>query len=164
MNEHTQQVSAALKIVWLAGYAYFYGFGGMAGTRKAWRRFAAPAWLVAGVFAFGYWSGLLSFPVDLWAVSAYPLMVVALSVGYGDDSTLVHAFGKYGARAMIGMILAVSAAPVAFVSGSWRLMAFHAGLCVFSSLILGAFNINRNSRDEESLIAAISGIVPLFMV
>lgn len=155
MNEYTLQAIAALKICWVAGFAMLYGMGGI--SNKWLRRFVGPAWMMIGIYLFGVWQGAFE-----WWHLAYPVLLsLALTIGYGGtDDTLV----KIRKRAIYGLAIAVSAVPLLFPSHLWVLFGFHVFLCVSASVLLGVVNPTKSARDEESLIAAFSSIIPLFLI
>ncbi len=154
MTEIELQYINLAKIVWLAGYATLYGFGGIKGKWK--RRFVGSAFLTFGVCASAYASGLFSW----WLLLFFPLLATSLSMGYGADDPIE----KIKRRSLVGLALGLSALPIAIVSQMWGLFIAHMILSFVASVSLGVFNYSRSARDEETLIAAFSGILPLFMV
>ncbi len=73
MNEHTLQLIASLKIVWLAVFCYLYGEGGI--SNKWIRRFVGAAWMMIGIFGFSMWVKTW----HNWYLISLPLMIGGLS-------------------------------------------------------------------------------------
>lgn len=155
MNEYSLQFIAAGKLLWAGVFSLLYGLGGI---QKKWiRRYLGAAWMGGGVCLFGALQNSFS-----WLHLLYPaLLCASLSLGYGGtDDTLV----KIRKRAIYGLALGVAALPLCFGSGLWFLFGLHVALCVTSSVALGVSNPTKTARDEESLIAALSSILPLFLI
>ena len=154
MNEVTLQWIQVLKLVTLGFYASLYAFGGMSGKWK--RRWVAPFVLVVGICSLSLWSGTFSW----WFVGMFPLLMLALSMGYGSSDLWV----KILKRSYVGLALATAALPVAIGTGSWGLLILHAGLCITVSVSLGVWYITSSARAEETTIAVVSGLMPLMMI
>jgi hypothetical protein len=154
LSENTLQLIAGLKLVWVACFAILYGFGGI--SNKWLRRFVGPFWMGLGVYGFSTWTG--SF--HPWYL-AYPLLLaISLHLGYGGDSI----GKKLRKRSIYGLALGVSALPLCFGNYLWLLFGFHVVLCVAVSVILGVFNPAKTARNEETLIAALSTIIVLYLI
>lgn len=154
MNEMTLQIVAACKIIWIAVFAFLYGWGGIHGKYK--RRYIGTAWLVLGYFAFSMWTSSFS----PWYLACYPLSVLAASIGYGGDDLKT----KLIKRSYVGAAWAVAALPIAIVTASWGMFAYHTGLIISTSVLMGVWNFTGSARNEETLIGCMAGIIPLFMV
>jgi hypothetical protein len=154
MDNMTGQIIAACKIVWIAAFAFLYGWGGINGKWK--RRYVGTAWLVLGYFAFSMWTKSFSY----WYLLCYPLLVTALSLGYGGDTFKE----KLIKRSYVGVAWAVACLPIASVTAAWGMFAYHTVLIVGTSVSMGVFNFTGSARNEETLIACMGGIIPLFMV
>ena len=157
MNEVYLQYIASSKIAWIAAFSLFYGLGGISGKWK--RRFIGAAWMLAGVILFS----ILTKTFHYWYIAYLPLVIGALHVGYGDKGTNSKTF-KTKRRAITGLCLALSALPLCFGNNLWALYGCHVVLCLLSSIFLGVYNPAKNARDEETLIATMSSIIPLFLV
>lgn len=155
MSEYHLQFIAFGKIVWSAVFSLFYGLGGV--SNKWIRRFIGPLWMGVGVALFSNLQGKFE-----WWLLAYPaLLCAALHIGYGGtDETSV----KIRKRLVYGLAIGVSALPLGFSSGLWILFGFHLMVCMSVSVLLGVWNITDSARSEESLIAALSSILPLFLI
>ena len=154
MTEPTLQIIASMKLLWLAVYTFLYGWGGMKGKYK--RRYIGSAWLVGGICLASYIVGTFSW----WFLAMYPLLVMALSKGYGADKTSK----KIQKRAFVGLLLGLAALPIVLVTQMWGLFIAHIIVSIAVSVSLGVWNFSGSARDEETLIAAFTGILPLFMV
>jgi hypothetical protein len=154
MSENLLSLIASLKIIWLAGFTLFYSSGGISGKWK--RRIIGSGFLTLGVCGFSLWLNSFSF----WFLLYWPLLFGGLSCGYGADLLK----DKLLRRLRYGFCVGVAALPIALVSKMYMLFAFHIGLCMVASVLLGVWNPTANARDEETLIAALSGIVPLFLI
>lgn len=154
MNENTLQVIAILKIVWTAGFVGLYGFGGISGKWK--RRLVGSAWMGLGVFGFSQWTESFH-----WWYLIYPaLLCISLHLGYGGNDVKT----KLRKRFIYGSCLGLSALPLCYPSGLFYLFGGHVSLCIFASVFLGVFNPTRNARSEETLIAVLSTVIPLFLI
>jgi hypothetical protein len=155
MSEHTLQVIASLKIVWVALGSLLYGLGGI--SNKWIRRFILPLWMGLGLWVFGMWQSSFT----LWCLG-YPLLLCAsLHMGYGGTDDVWFKIRK---RSIYGLCIAISALPIVLISHLWLLFGFHCALCVSSSVFLGVSNPTTSARDEESLIAALSTVLVLFLI
>ena len=150
MSENTLQWIQFIKLLILAGYATLYGFGGVSGKWK--RRYIAPFILTAAFMGVSVWMSTFS----LWYALYFPLLSLALHIGYGG-TTLGEKVKK---RSLAGLALGVAAAPLAIVTASWLLWVFHIILCVFTSVVLGVWNPTKSARAEETMIGFISGFLP----
>lgn len=157
MNEVHLQILASLKIAWIAVFSLFYGLGGVSGKWK--RRFVGAAWMMLGVVIFSSITKNFHF----WYLAYLPLLIGALHVGYGDKGTNSKAF-KFKRRSITGLCLALAPLALSFGNGLWGLYACHVFLCIASSSVLGVYNPAKNARDEETLIATLSCVIPLFLV
>lgn len=155
MSEYTLQIMSSLKIVWVAISSLQYGLGGI--SNKWIRRFILPVWMGLGIWVFGTWSGTFSLLQLLYV----PLLCASLHFGYGGTDNV---WIKIRKRAIYGLALGVSAVPICIVSSLWWLFAIHVGCCIMGSVLLGVFNKTRSARDEESLIAAFSTVLVLFLI
>lgn len=156
MSEGTLALIAFLKFIWISFFAFFYSLGGTAGYGKWLRRFCGSAWIGIGVYGFSAWTNSFH-----WWYLFYPILLMGgLHLGYGADEI----FRKIIRRAIYGIALGIAAIPLVFGSGLWMLFYCHVVLCVATSVVLGVFNPTKSARDEESLIAGLSTIVPLFLI
>lgn len=155
MNEYNSQIIASLKILWLSGFSIFYGLGGI--SNKWLRRYVAPAWMMLGIFIFSSWG----FTWNYWYLLCYPLMVIALSIGYGGTDDVAVKIRK---RAIYGLVLSFTAIPLVVFSHLWVLFGFHVCLSVLSSVLLGVFNPTKNARSEETLISTLCLLMMLFLI
>lgn len=155
MNEYTLQAISSLKIVWVAFASLLYGAGGI--SNKWLRRFLMPLWMGLGIWVFGIWTGSFS----PWSLLYVPLCCASLHLGYsGNDGKITTKIRK---RASYGLCLGIAALPICIISHLWILFAFHVGLCVSASVLLGTINPTRNARAEETLIAVLSTVLVLFL-
>lgn len=153
MNEISLQILASLKIVWIAVFTLFYGLGGT--INKSLRRFVGALWALAGIILFS----ILAKDFSYWYLLYAPLLIGALSLGYGGQT-----FGeKIRKRLICGTAYALTAIPIAIVTGQWLLFGIHSAICVSFSILLGVFN-PIPARSEETLIAVSITMIPLFMV
>ena len=154
MNENILQWIASLKILWVAVFSAFYGFGGVSGKWK--RRFIGSAWMMLGVVVFSLWQGSWHW----WYLAYFPLLTGALCMGYGGDDVGV----KIRKRAVYGVLIGLSATPLLFPSCHFGLYIFHICLCLVASVVLGVFNPTANARSEETIISTLSTVIPLFLI
>lgn len=160
MPESTLAIISFLKIVFIAIFSLFYSLGGteINGKGRKWiRRYIGPLWMLGGVVLFGKLQGVFE-----WWHLLYPILLsAALHIGYGGtDDTII----KIRKRAIYGLAIGVSSLPLLFNSHLWVLYGVHVFLCVSMSVLLGVINPTRSARDEESLIAAFSSVLPLFLI
>ena len=154
MSENLLQIIAICKMLWITGFTALYGFGGI--KNKYLRRFVGSFWMGLGIYGFSY--GMNNFH---WFYLFYPaLLCASLHIGYGGDDVAT----KIRKRSIYGMALAVSALPLCLGSHLWALFGLHVVLCVMASVLLGVFNPMRNARDEETMVAVLSTIIPLFLI
>ena len=153
MSETTLQWIQFLKLILLAFYSLLYGFGGMNGKWK--RRYVAPFILTAGIVGLSIWSEMFSY----WYLGYFALLSAALHIGYGSSDFWV----KVRKRTLYGLALGVSALPIAIGTGAWSLFGLHCGICIVVCVALGVFNITSSARAEETVMAAATAMMPLFM-
>jgi len=154
MSELTLQFLAFFKVISVAVFGLFYGLGGM--IEKKVRRIGGPIWIAISISIIG----CIQKTISLWYF-LYPILLMAsLCIGYGAEEKKE----KIKKRALYGLALGVSAIPVAIVTSKWLLFGFHLVLCIGASVLLGVYNPLRNARDEETLIATLSVIMPIFMI
>ena len=154
MDEMNLQIIAACKIMWVAVFAFLYGWGGMNGKWK--RRYIGTAWLVLGYFGFSMWTQSFNY----WYLLCYPLLVGAASLGYGGDTFKE----KLTKRSYVGLAWAIAALPLAIVTGAWGMFVYHTILIVATSVSMGVWNFTGSARNEETLISCMVALIPLFMV
>lgn len=154
MNEPNLQILASLKILWLAAFSFLYGWGGISGKWK--RRYIGSAWMMLGIFAVAQTVNNWSY----WYLLYWPLLVGALSLGYGAETTK----GKLVQRAKVGLALGLTPLPLAIINQAWLLLGLHTFLCLAVCIVLGVWNPMRNARDEETAIGTTAGFLPLFMI
>ena len=154
MSETTLQFIVASKIVWLALFSLLYGLGGIFGKWK--RRYIGSAWMMAGIVLYSLIQGVFSY----WYLLYLPLLIGALSLGYGADELSE----KIKKRAIYGLALSFAPISLFIFNDAWVLWGFHTVICILASVILGVFNPTKSARHEETLIAALSGIGPLFSI
>lgn len=153
MNESILQLIAFFKIIWLAVFALLYGLGGM--NNKLRRRLFGSLFITIGVCLFGaflenfHWLYLLSFP----------FFFGALSLGYGADTTQEKVIRRF----IAGLAAGFASIPIAIATGQWIMFTFGLVLCTATSIVFGVLN-PVNARSEETFIATMYGIIPLFMV
>jgi hypothetical protein len=153
MNEITLQFIVILKLTLLVVFAALYGFGGINGKWK--RRIIAPIVLTAGLIGLSLWQKAFSW----WYISYALLLYGGLSIGYGADSTKE----KIIKRSRYGLVLGLTALPIAIVNAAWAMLGLHIFLCVLVSTILGVWNITPSARAEESIIGFTAVFLPIFM-
>ena len=154
MSELTLQFLAFFKVICVAVFGLFYGLGGM--IEKKVRRIGGPIWIAISISIIG----CIQKTISLWYF-LYPILLMAsLCIGYGAEERKE----KIKKRALYGLALGISALPIAIVTSKWILFNFHLILCLGASILLGVYNPLRNARDEETLIATLSVIIPIFMI
>lgn len=153
MSENLLQIIASLKLVAVAVFATLYGFGGIRGKWK--RRILGSCVYTLLLCALSLWSGSFS----LWYLSVFPILFGGLSIGYGADDFK----DKVIKRSRYGFFCSLAALPVAIVNQAWLMLVLHIFLCVLVSVVLGVFNPTKNARNEETLIGATIGLLPLYM-
>jgi hypothetical protein len=107
--------------------------------------------------------------VSLWMdnfdwlyVASYFLLVGALSIGYGSSSKLMQwTKSKILTRAIVGLLIGISALPIAIPNKAWLLLGLHIFIMVSVSSILGAFNPTKSARAEETTIGLCTGLIPI---
>lgn len=154
MSENGLQIMAICKLLWVTSFAGLYGFGGI--KRKWLRRFVGSVWMGIGVYGFSSWSQDFHFWYLLYPI----LLCISLHLGYGGDDFAT----KFRKRALYGLLLGISAVPLVFGLYLWSLFSIHVCLCVLVSTIFGVFNPTKNARDEETIISALSTVIPLFLI
>ena len=154
MNELNGQLLAFLKIISAAVFGLLYGFGGM--FKKWIRRIAAPIWLAVVIVLITYLQKTISLWYFIWPL----LLMGTLTIGYGSDKLEK----KLIKRSLYGLAMGMSPLPIAIITNNWILFGFNCFLCIAVSIVLGVFNPCRNARDEETLIAVSSVIIPIFML
>jgi len=156
MSEVTLQILALAKLLSVVIFAGLYALGGMKGVSKGARRFGGAVWIGLAISIISSWQKTFSAVYLL-----YPLLLLgALHLGYGAEEVPK----KLRRRALYGLALGVASLPIALKTGNWIMFAFNLVLCVGASVILGVFNPLRSARDEETLIGALSVVLPMFMV
>lgn len=155
MNEISLQIIAFLKLLWVAVFSLLYGLGGMSGKWK--RRFIAPVWMMLGVFIFSKWT----FNWSYWYLIYLPLLIASLHIGYGGTDNV---WIKIRKRSLYGLALGIAPASLAILNTAWAMWGLHIVLCVAFSVLLGVWNITKNARSEETLIATASTLLPLFFI
>lgn len=154
MSEHTLSFIAFMKLIWLSIFSYLYSEGGI--SNKWIRRFIGSGWMMLGIFAFSQWQGVWNY----WYLLCFPLMTIALSIGYGANDT----FTKIRKRAVYGIILSCTAIPIVVFSHMWVLFGYSVFIAVVSSVLLGGFNPTRSARAEETLVATLCVLLMLFLL
>ncbi len=120
------------------------------------RRFVGAFWIGLGVYGFSQWAQ--SFHV--WYL-LYPFLLCAsLHIGYGGSDVKT----KIRKRFIYGIALGIAALPLCFGNGLWYLFGLHCLLCITASCFLGVVNPTKNARSEETLIATLSTVIPLFLI
>lgn len=109
-----------------------------------------------GLWMFASFQGTF----NAWGLLYAPLLSLSLHLGYGGESTGV----KVRKRLLYGLAIAVSAFPLAVISGLWLLYGIHVAICVSMSVLLGVFNPTDSARSEETLIACFTSVLPLFLI
>lgn len=155
MSEIVLQIIAFLKIIWVAVFALLYGLGGISGKWK--RRFIGPVWLMLGIFVFSKWTLNWSY----WYLIYLPLLIASLHIGYGGTNVTAVKVRK---RALYGLALGIAPASLAILNTAWVMWGLHIVLCVSTSVILGVLNPTKNARNEETLIALMSAILPIYFI
>lgn len=156
MTEPNLQYLAAGKILWCGFYSLFYGLGGTEGFGKWIRRYVGPLWMGLGLWMFASLQGTFK-PLQL----LYPLLLCASShLGYGGDNVK----RKIIRRSIYGLAIAIASLPLAVISGLWLLYCIHAVVCVSMSVLLGVANPCASARDEETLVACFTSVLPLFLI
>ena len=156
MSEITLQILALAKLLSAVIFAGLYALGGMAGISKGARRFGGVIWIGLAISIISFWQRTFSAMYLL-----YPLLLLgALHLGYGAEKVLE----KLRRRAIYGLALGVASLPIALKTGNWIMFASNMVLCVGASITFGVFNPLRNARDEETIIGALSIVLPMFMV
>jgi len=143
--EYKIQIREFLKILCVVVFALLYALGGV--EFKLLRRFIAPLWLSACMFAFS----------SDWRVFIQaPLLMISLSLGYGADNFFI----KLLRRGVFGMANGMAAA----IHRNWKLLIMHVALCIFVCIAFGVFNPFGSARAEELCIGFIIGWLPMYMV
>ena len=150
MSEYSLQFIVFGKFILLSVYALLYGLGGI--SNKWIRRFVAPIVLMAGMF-------FLSSEFSLWYLLYTPLLIGALTLPYGADTTGT----KVIKRLIVGLALASAPLSIFIVHQSWIMLGVHLALCLTAHIVFGVFN-PVNPRMEESLIAFLSAVIPVSVV
>jgi hypothetical protein len=154
MTENTLQWIAFLKLISVAIYSLFYGFGGISGKWK--RRYIGSAYLTLLIVGFSVWMQTFSW----YYLLTFPLLVASTSIGYGADTTME----KVVKRSYCGLAYAFSTVPVFIVKMNWELFILHILLCLITSIVLGVRNPFDNARAEESAIGFMIGFLPILAI
>jgi hypothetical protein len=158
MTEEILNIVQALKIVYLAGFSFLYGWGGVSGKWK--RRYVGPAYLTGGVVLFS----LVQSSFSWFYLGYFFLLMGALSIGYGENSALRKLFKhKSIVRLVAGFALAFASIPIAIVTGQWLMFGLHILLCCSVSVVMGVGN-PISARGEEVIIATTCGFLPLYFI
>lgn len=139
---------ASVKIVWLALFTYLYGLGGIHGKYN--RRFLGSLWLAWGVWGSAVSLGCFSW----WLLPYYPLLVGALSLGYGADNI----WDKVKKRFLYGAACTTAALPIVIINNNWLMFLWYGCTVIFTSVFLGVLNPTKNARWEETIIATAIGL------
>lgn len=151
MSEQALAWVAIGKLLWVVGFAALYSFAGMKGKWK--RRIVAPFYLTGGLIGFSLLEHCFS-----WLFLLFPILLYAsLSLGYGADRTSA----KIKRRFIYGLCVGFASVPVAIGTGNYFLFALHVFVCCLFSVLLGVWNPT-SARQEETLIGATAGCLPLF--
>lgn len=156
MSESTLALIAFLKLIWIGCFSYLYSLGGTEGYGKWLRRFVGSVWMGIGVYGFSSWSQDFHFWYLLYPI----LLCMSLHLGYGADELP----RKIMRRFLCGLAVGVSSLPLVFPGHLFGLFGYGVFLSTINSIVLGAFNICKNARDEETLVACIGSIIPLFLI
>lgn len=153
MSENTLSLIAFIKVIVVAGFAFLYSSGGINGKWK--RRFLGPTLLTIAVVGLALWQGTFSW----YYLISFPLLVGALTLPYGGDST----HEKVIKRAVYALALCVAVLPIAFVSEQWILYWLHCFMTIIVIIVLGVLN-PVIARFEETLIGVFIVLLPIFMI
>lgn len=160
MTQTLEQTIYSCMVVWLAGFTWLYGRGGI---NHNWiRRYAGTAWMMLGIYVFSVWiEKALHTPIwHNWYLSFYPLALGGTVLPYGKGDLVTRMWKR------IVQGLAFSVAPITLVifNQAWWLWLYHIGLCISACYFIGALNIVPNARKNETLIALLCFALVLFMV
>lgn len=153
MNEISLVWISFIKLIIIAIFALLYSLGGVDGKWK--RRFLAPAIYFIGLIGFS----LIQKSFSFFYLISIPVMIGALSLGYGSDSTAVKVFK----RLLCGVVASLAALPIAIINHAWILLGIHICISIAFSVILGVFNPVQ-AREEENLIATSYVLLPIYMI
>jgi hypothetical protein len=136
-----------------AVFAFLYTIGGSEdfGGQKWLRRYLAPA-------LFCIWSFFRSW--DWKSVVALPLMVGALSMGYGATEF----WDKIGRRALAGGANGTAFGLYSFLKGSWILGLIHVVMCIITSVSWGSFNPVDDAIVEQGVIGFAYAFYPALIL
>jgi hypothetical protein len=154
MSEYAIQLVSIVKLLVLVVFASLYAYAGIFGKWK--RRFIAPIVLVASMVGISAWLGEICY----WYIAYAPLLIGALSMGYGGDDLKT----KLIKRSRYGAACAVASLPVFIATGSWALLVAHTLVCVAVSVAAGVWNQTSSARSEETLIGAAIVLIPLMVI
>lgn len=147
MGEGALQWMQILKLFAIAASAGLYGFGGMGS--KWLRRFISPLVITGSILALSAWAGTFSWWFALYA----PLLMICYSLGYGTNSWLMQQLkSKELVRGAVGLLIALSALPMAVAAGSWLMFLGHLVLVPALWVLLGAWNPTKSARAEETTL------------
>lgn len=154
MNEWATGICSTMKVLAIAVFALCYWWGG---RKQKWVRRYLGAFLFGGVvIVFSVVQQSFS-----WWLCAYPFCLsLALTLGYGGDAVRE----KIRRRFIYGLVVGLSAAPVAIVNGAWLLWGCQIVLCILASVMLGFFNPFFSAVDEENVIAVLMVCLTPFML
>lgn len=154
MTENTLQWIQILKLLSVVVFAGLYGFGGIRGKWK--RRVLGAITITFAIVGFSLWMGTWTWLLLLCA----PLYFGALSIGYGADELPQKIVKRFRA----GLLAGLAGAPVVIAHKNWTVLGLHIGLCVITSIVLGAFNPLKSARAEETAIGFTYGFYPLMLI
>ena len=154
MSEISIQWIGFWKLILVAFVGVLYGFGGIDGKWK--RRYLASGLLVAGFIVFSS----LQHTFSNWIILCFPLYIGAFSLGYGADDLWVKIFK----RGYCGAAIACASLPLALSVGMLGMWFGHLVIMTGCMIWLGVFNPTPNARNEETILGALAGFLPLFMI
>ena len=154
MSQYTEQWIYALQVVWLGLFAWFYGRGGIHNT--AIRRYLGTGFMMLGIVGFSLWLGTFH-----WAYfSFWPIAAGGCTIGYGSKYEDQKVFRRF----LQGLAFRISPIALAIYNHAWGAWAFQIGLAIATCIVVGAFNVFANARKNETVIAALSFALVLFLV
>jgi len=142
--ENRQMFQLVLAFSGLSAFGYLYAAGGRYG--KALRRYVGSAVFVVAALSLAATSGVFSW----WMVLSMPLLMIALSMGYGADDLP----SRLRRRALYGVGVALSSAPFLLSMGQWETLLFQIALAVAASVFYGVVNPT-SAVAEEGVIGTL---------
>jgi len=147
-----EMISLIIKLILLVIVSWLWRAGGSDRFPLSFRRIGVPVIIAINTLINQNWIG----------PAAIPLMIGAISIGYGVNSALIRLYkgNKVLARATCGLAYAVSATPILW--GNWWALGFHALILVVGIPLAGTQRFKgQKTETEEGFVGLLFGLMPI---